>query len=431
MIKIRFTLILSLFFYLTSVSFAQIGSDPMTFYSIGRDFQKAKKYQEAVDQFNQAILYDPSNHLFHYQKGNCLVVLKKNDEAIAAFEQAVSLREVFFPAYARLSKLYTQKKEYDKAINAYDKAFEHEKVAKKKVKYKVNTIRLLEELKRVDEIPKHIEDAKALDTKNVNFLYFQASYANQAKKYEEAAKAMEKATSLLAGKELKVVAKYYYELGLAYHHLKDAPKRDKAFEQANYGKFIPLIRNMNPSYYHKIAASFLGIYEYDICKEYIEQSFEMQTDYQPAYKTLQEIEEQLADKSAVMESLEKAIKAEKDASKRLSFVAKLAKTQLEQKLFDKAYQSSIDFLSLRPVNVEMNFVKAMAQYKKGEILKAIEVLEQAVKTLKISPEDKAKFNFALGWFYKKNSENDAAKKAFKRAMSGSFQYAAKREFDNL
>ena len=427
----KYSLILSFFFCLASTAFAQIGSDPMTFYSIGRDFQKAKKYQEAVDQFNQAILYDPKNHLFHYQKGNCLVVLKKNDEAIAAFEQAVSLRDVFFPAYARLSRLYTQKKEYDKAINAYDKAFEHEKVVKKRVKYKVNTIRLLEQLKRFDEIPKHIEDAKTLDTKNVNFLYFQASYANQAKKYEEAAKTMEKATSLLAGKELKVVAKYYYELGLAYHHLKNPTKRDKAFEQANYGKFIPLIRNMNPAYYHKVAVSFLKIYEYDICKEYIVESYQMETDYQPAYKTLQEVEEQHADKSAVIESLENAIKAEKDASKRLAFVAKLAKTQLEQGLFDKAYQSSLNFLGLRPVNVQMNFIKAVAHYKKGEILEAIEVLKQGVKTLKISPEDKAKFNFALGWFYKKNSENDAAKKAFKRAMSGSFQYAAKREFDNL
>lgn len=424
-------LILSILLFWTSSAFAQIGSDPMTFYSIGRDFQKEKKYAEAVEQFNQAILYDASNHLFHYQKANCLVILKKTDEAITSYEQAVKLRDVFFPAYVRLSKLYTKKKEYDKAINAYDKAFQYEKKENKRIKYKINIIRLLERLGRVDEVPKHIQDAKVLNTSNLTLLYFQATYANKARNYTEAKEAMEKATPLLKGKELKFVAKYYYELGLAYHELKEPQKRDKAFEQANYGKFIPLIRNMNPNYYHKIAKSFFKIYEYDICKEYIDQAFEMQADYQAAYKTLENLDESLADKSGVAQSLEKAINAEKDANKRLSFIAKLAKIQLEQGSFDAAYQSSLNFLSLRPVNVEISFIKAMAQYKKGEILSAIEILEEAVKTFKISPENKAKFNFALGWFYKKNSENIAAKKAFKRAMSASFQYAAKREFDNL
>lgn len=431
----KFTLILSALLLWVSVLFAQIGSDPMTFYSIGRDFQKEKKYEQAIEQFNQAILYDTKNevknHLFHYQKANCLMLLKKNEEAITTFEQTLAIKDTFFPAHTRLGKLYSQKKEYDKAIAAYDKAFEYEKKVEKRIKYKVKIIRLLERLERSSEVPKHIGDAKGLTTKNLNFLYFQAHYANQAKNYTEAKDAMEKATLILEGKAPKIVAKYYYELGIAYHHVGEHIKRDKAFEKANYGKFIPLVRMMKPSFYHKIAKSFLKIYEYDICREYIDISFDMQAHYQPAFETLKELDLLHGDKSMIIESIERSILAEKDAKKRVTLSGKLAKIQLEQGMFESAYQTSVDFLSYRPVNVDINFIKAVAQFKKGEILASIETLEVAVRTLKMTAEKKAECNFALGWFHKKNSDNDAAKKAFKRAMSGSFQYAAKREFDNL
>jgi tetratricopeptide (TPR) repeat protein len=65
----------------------------------GVDLYNLKRYDEALAAYEQAIRLDPNYALAYYNKGNALYDLKRYDEALAAYEQAIRLDPNFALAY--------------------------------------------------------------------------------------------------------------------------------------------------------------------------------------------------------------------------------------------------------------------------------------------------------------------------------------------
>ena len=77
------------------------------------------QYEEAEETLTKAIRYDKSNFEAYYYRGCAKVNAKKYDEAIADFEKAVELKPDYADAYFNLGRTYFIKNNEDKACENY------------------------------------------------------------------------------------------------------------------------------------------------------------------------------------------------------------------------------------------------------------------------------------------------------------------------
>ncbi len=88
----------------------------------GTTFRNLKRYQEALAAYEQAIRLDPNFALAYNNKGNALGNLKRYQEALAAFEQAIRLDHNYANAYYNKGNALYGLKRYQEALAAYEQA---------------------------------------------------------------------------------------------------------------------------------------------------------------------------------------------------------------------------------------------------------------------------------------------------------------------
>lgn len=419
--------------FLFSLTYAQ-GQNPgeaLDAFVKGENFRKQRQWKTALEQFDIAVQKDPSVYKYHYNKALCHLVLREADPAIASLEKTVSIKSDFVDAHERLARLYKITGKYDQSIAAYQNAFKYATDDKAKTDYKLNIVLILDRTKRLEEAGAHVTDLKKLAPDDLNVLYYEAKYSNAAGKYEQAKDAMIKATGMLATDSPKEIARYYFELGYAYHNLKMYEEKEKAFEKAKYGPFIALITKLMPQYYHAIALSYFKVYNLDRSKELVEKALEMRKDFPQAHDLLVKIAASSTDKSAVIEHQLSSIQTEPNAVKRSQKFADLAELQLESRKYEDAIKSADECLASQPRNYAVVFIKGIAQHKMGATQDAIKTLEDLLQFPGIDAETKAQYNFALGMFYQKLEQAEQAVGAFTRAKYGSYKYAAYEELEKF
>jgi len=92
--------------------------------TLGAIYTEMGKYEMALKEYRK-VLDDktyPTPHFVYFNIGLLKQRQKKYDEAIAAFEQAVSLKEDFYRVYVPLSQLYYKKGRYADCLSAVKKA---------------------------------------------------------------------------------------------------------------------------------------------------------------------------------------------------------------------------------------------------------------------------------------------------------------------
>lgn len=92
--------------------------------TLGAIYTELGKYDMALKEYRE-VLNDktyPTPHFVYFNIGLLKEKQKKYDEAIAAFEQAVSLKDDFYRVYAPLAQLYYKKGRYADCLNAVKKA---------------------------------------------------------------------------------------------------------------------------------------------------------------------------------------------------------------------------------------------------------------------------------------------------------------------
>ncbi|WP_291728587.1 tetratricopeptide repeat protein [Bernardetia sp.] len=422
--------LIGLFFTNTYVK-GQAPGDALDAFVKGENFRKQRQWKTALEQFDIAVQKDPSVYKYHYNKALCHLVLREADPAIASLEKTVSLKSDFVDAHERLARLYKITGKYDQSIAAYQNAFKYSTEPKSKTDYKLNIVLILDRTKRLEEAGAHVADLKKLAPDDLNVLYYEAKYSNAVGKYEQAKDAMLKATGMLATDNPKEIARYYFELGYAYHHLKMYEEKEKAFENAKFGPFMARITKLMPQYYHAIALSYFKVYNLDRSKELVEKALEMRKDFPQAHDLLVKIAASATDKSAVIEHQLSSIQTEPNAVKRSQKFADLAELQLESRKYEDAIKSADECLASQPKNYAVVFIKAISQHKMGATQDAIKTLEDLLQFPGIDAETKAQYNFALGMFYQGLEQSDQAAAAFTRAKYGSYKYAAYEELEKF
>ncbi|MDZ8091576.1 MAG: tetratricopeptide repeat protein [Nostoc sp. DedQUE05] len=93
----------------------------------GNQLWRLRRYQEAVQAFDEAIKLKPSFvYLADYGKGLALTTDGKDQEAIAALEKAVYLKDDLVAAWLLLSVAYRKSNQLEQALRAIDKAIQQQ-----------------------------------------------------------------------------------------------------------------------------------------------------------------------------------------------------------------------------------------------------------------------------------------------------------------
>lgn len=95
-------------------------------YSEGAAHDKAKRYEEALVAFEQAIKLDATYAVVHNDRGAVLYELKRYEEALAAYEEAIKCDPTYsYPHVGKGSVLYALKR-YRGALVAYEEAIKRD-----------------------------------------------------------------------------------------------------------------------------------------------------------------------------------------------------------------------------------------------------------------------------------------------------------------
>src|SRR3954465_7226160 len=182
--------------YLKAVELKPISS---AYYHIGWIYNDRDEYESAIDPLQKATRLNPNDATAYGEMGYSLYKLKRSQEAIAAYRQAVQMKSDYGTAYLGLADTYYyQTKQYREALDAYREG----------VKYK---------------------------SENAQAFYNLAWCANELNQYSEAAPAARHAIALQPD-----YPEAYVELGYAERKLGSPNEAVTAYNQAirykaNYG----------------------------------------------------------------------------------------------------------------------------------------------------------------------------------------------------
>lgn len=429
--KIQFILLLAICMMLGANVYGQ--GQGKASYIIAENMRKAKRYDEAIAKYDEAIKLEQGNYRYYFSRGKCYYAMKDYDLALSSFEETVEYKKDFVFAYTLIAKIYRKKDDIPNAIYYYDLAFQNEQDPKRKVGYKMEAIKLLLQENKTDEAQRHLAEVKAVAPDNLNILYFDAKISNQNGDYNNAKDNMLTATTQLNGVAPANAAKYWYELGYAQNKLGDYANAQKAWEKAYFGRYKTLIdreRSINsPAYFYRMAVSYYMIGAYDECKEQVTKSLELQNDFGAAYMLLGKIDKKRGNYNSAIENYRSASNFETNPGKKSKLEAMLVSLQVDAQDYQGAITTANSILGTQPDNSRVAFLKAMAQYSLGQYAAAISTLEK-LSSGSNDNASKAKYNFIIG-MAARNTDTEKAKAAFKSAMFGPYKPAAKNELDKL
>ena len=98
--------------------------DATAYKNLGNEAFAAKKFEDAIEHFSQAIELDPSNHVLWSNRSASYLSLNKFQEAKNDAEKCVSLNGSWAKGYTRLGAAYHGLRDFEKAIETYKKGQE-------------------------------------------------------------------------------------------------------------------------------------------------------------------------------------------------------------------------------------------------------------------------------------------------------------------
>lgn len=88
-------------------------------YILSSVFAEMEENYKALEILNKLISSNPTNAVLHCDKGDVLVKLRQNEEAIQAYQFCIKLNPELLPAYNNLANLYREFGDYDLSKNTY------------------------------------------------------------------------------------------------------------------------------------------------------------------------------------------------------------------------------------------------------------------------------------------------------------------------
>nr|MBX2843983.1 hypothetical protein [Flammeovirgaceae bacterium] len=280
----------------------------------------------------------------------------------------------------------------------------------------------------------HVQTKAALskDKGNLDALYYNAVVNNLLGNYEVAKNNMESATSTISSSDPKVTAKLYYELGFAYHKLRQFNKSEVAFEKANFGPFKLLILKLTPGYYQNLANSYVKIYDFKAAIDMLNTALEIDLEHPDSNQLLAEISIKSEHHPEKAISLyKKAINGQDDPQKAVRLYDTVIELLLSSEKYDDAIKLADECLS-KTINARnILLMKSMALHKKGKTEEGLIILEQLVKDANLTPLEIVTYNFSSGLMYGSVKEIEKAREAFRKSNKGPFGNVSQYELEKL
>ncbi|MGE4232802.1 MAG: tetratricopeptide repeat protein [Bacteriovoracia bacterium] len=155
---------------------------PLGFYYLARVYQKMEKYEKAIENYEKALDIRPSFSQAGLSLGLLYEELRKTDKAISAYIRTYeSSGEI--QAVARLSQLYIEKEEFEKALK-YLLVLEQGDPENLNVKVKIGLIYV--ERQWFDKAEKQFKDILQKTPDSDRVRYYLASVLEEQKKFDEA-----------------------------------------------------------------------------------------------------------------------------------------------------------------------------------------------------------------------------------------------------
>jgi tetratricopeptide (TPR) repeat protein len=395
------------------------------------NLRRSKRFIEAIDEYDKAIVADANNFKFTFSKGICYFMVKDAVNCINSLQQSVVLKQDYVASHVLLAQCYRTQKKYDEMIRALDNAFKYDADLRKKSEYKTEIIQTLVRNKEYAKAKPHILQAKSVAPSDAVVLFYEGKVANELGDYKTAKESLIKAMTELPN-DPKVRAKYWYELGYAYYRLNQFDNAWDTWKNvANYGPFKMKIARYDPKVYLNNALCYFKIYDYAKAKENASIALKMQPNLSQAYVLMAEAERKEAKHETAIGSYTKAISVENDPARKAEIHKSLAYALMESQRFGEVINAAMQSLKTNPGDYNLHFLQAAAHYRMKNYLEAAKVIENLLGNPALDPESRGQFNFALGVIYKLTNQSDKAKVAFKRAELGSFARSAQLELATL
>ncbi len=423
-----------LFFLLGFVFFVNIytlkaqeaSSKAMGHLSRADNFLKQRNYQGAILEYDNAIRIEPNNYQFWVMKAQVYTTNKDVRNAIKCFEKVIELKDDYLKAYISLHKLYMQEKNIEKAITALDEACQYESDQKLKAAYRNEIIKILYKEEQFAKAGKHIQELLALTPESPNALYYSAKYNNVMNNYDGAIRNIQDILTIIGTvEEPEKTAKFYYELGFAYHKKGEYKNADEALKKADYGIYKAKIFQLSSAYYYAVAFAYYKIYEMQTCEQVLDIALNMNKEFSSAHDLKLRIERQKSDQNSVIEALKSSANSEKDVEKKLKKFTDLIEMLYSGGKYEEATKFAAEALKLANANPQILYLKGLIEHKLNRHQAAIMIIEELSNRSGLNQDLKAQMNFTLGLIYDKMGNSDKlAQKAYEKANFGIYKYAA-------
>ncbi len=396
--------------------------------------QQESRYEEALKEWDKAILKDSKNYSFWIAKSQCCLVMKDTAKAIAVLQKAVQTNPQTSEIQWALAGIWEKQQKWVAALRLYQAAFTNEKDEGKKVLVASRCAEIMVQTRQYTEALRITQEALKIDSTHRECLYWQGRVFNETAQYEKSIEVLRKATKkMLAGINS---AKFFYELGYALFQSEKFKEATFELRKADVGAFKPKVLEMTAPYYFQLADGYYKAHEYEKSQEALIWVLKIDLTHRPAALLKKEIEKSaFIDIAPEKESVIEGLKIFTNPERRAALYANLCRLEFIAKHYEDAAKSGVEYLKIKPQNAEANipYYVALSMYKTGKQYKeAIEILKNILAT-QTDPESEMtlRSNFALGLIALKMMDLDLAKSYFKKTSRSFLKFASRAEIKKI
>jgi hypothetical protein len=422
----QFTIACTIALMLLTGSLSAQQSDALSYYVEAVNLRKAAQFQQAIAKFELAILKDPDNINFIYEKAHCEFQAKQSNAALQSLDKVVKLKHDFVPAYVLMARISQSGQQSAKVVEYYEKAAHFEKDVVRKADYLTLSMRRLLQANDLKGAYRQAKEVYSLIPADTAAAYYYARLSNAVNKPAEAREAMSKVMERMKQYSSESKAKYYYELALACYKLKDFAAAKQYFDLASYGPYRNKAERFTAKYFSTVALSYFKIYEDSLTQHYIARAHEMEKGYAAAHLVGVQLAKRKHVQAEALPYLIKIADLEQNTAKKCEALHEVAALQLQIGAWQDCMGTADRIYALDNRDFQALFAKDLALYRQHRYKELVPIIQSQLK-LSMSQPLNAQFNFLLGMVAKKIGQVAVAQAAFKAALPSSHGNAAQVE----